>query len=107
MNWENLTISELDQNVESAQENFDIEVGSYIFDICKKAVRLRNSFAILDSHVNRPNCAFYNNSVELEKKNINFHGWKEMFNNSKDRWFGSSRENEEDYLNKIKEMNSD
>ena len=107
MNWENLTISELDQNIESAQNNFDMEVGSYIFNICKQAVKLRRSFDIMNSHVDVKSTQFYNNSVSSEEKYINYHGWRDVFNESKDTYFFISLDNEEDYLNKIKEMNSD
>lgn len=115
MNWENLTISELDENLESIitiskLEDHLVDFHDFFWDIlhlCRYAVHLRTSFSILESHVNRPSTGYYNDTLEFTKKNMNFHGFKDTFNINKDGYFHFSCENEEDYLNKIKEMNSD
>lgn len=109
MNWENLTISELDQNVESFIENRSSLIDNFdvILHLCRSSVRLRTSFSILESHVHRPSTAYYNDNIDFTKKNMNFHGFKDIFNQKISEYFSISNESEEDYLNKIKEMNSD
>lgn len=108
MNWENLTISELDENLEyNSKELTSDEIDSHIISICKSSSNLRSSFSILESHVHRTSTVYYNDNDSYRKKSMNFIGFKEIFNQKIRNYFSISNENEEDYLNKIKEMNSD